>query len=815
MIRLSIARPATLIFVSLALSACGGGDSPDTGGNTDLGTMDTGSGSTDSGTVDMGSTDMGSPTLTSLTVAPTMITLDMGATQGLAVTAMYSDGSTELITTEGTFTSSDDAIATVDASGTVTGVAPGSATITVTFETETATAMVTVNGDLPPNTLVVFDDDYGMDVSFMEFGESTNSLTVDTNESQAGDASLRVEVPADGYTGGALVISAAQDLTGYDALTFWARSSAAATLNVSGIQNDAAAPMFAAERLNVALTTEWTKYAIPIPNPARLNAEQGLFHFAEGSDEGAYTIWFDLIQYETLGAALTDVRPAIPDETLNLGIGGAGMVGAPTVVTAFEAADVTVNASINSFDLSSSDTAVATVDAAGAIAAVAEGNATITATLNGAPATGSVTVNVAGMTPELVVFSDDYAPDVTFMEFGGSTNALAIDTMEFQEGAASLRIDVPVAGYTGGALALGTPQDLSAYNAVSFWARASADNPLNVTGLGNNATDSTYQAEFNGVPLTATWTQFFIPIPDASALTNVSGLFHFAEGSEHGAYSIWLDDIRYTVLDTAALDNPRPAIATETVPLEVGGNANVNGTSVVYSVNGNDQVTSAARAYFSYVSSDTAVATVDANGAVTAIASGTAEISATLGGVAAAGLLTVNVTAATSPQAPAPVPMVPMANVIPLYSDAYTNNNPVDTFSAVWDQADVADAMIMTDNVKVYTNLNFAGIEFVSAQIDATNMTHFHIDVWNANSTQFRINLVDFGPNGVFDGGDDTNHELTFDANSTPALQQQGWQSFDIPLSDFVNLTNRANMAQLVIAGTNATVYVDNIYFHN
>ena len=111
---------------------------------------------------------------------------------------------------------------------------------------------------------------------------------------------------------------------------------------------------------------------------------------------------------------------------------------------------------------------------------------------------------------------------------------MSIDTTEFQAGTASLRIDVPAAGYTGGAMQIATPQDLSRFDAVTFWAKSSVDNPFNVFGIGNNASSNVYQAEYNGVALTATWTQFTIPIPNAARLTAEDGLFHFAEGSEHG-----------------------------------------------------------------------------------------------------------------------------------------------------------------------------------------------------------------------------------------------------------------------------------------
>ncbi|NIM48348.1 MAG: glycosyl hydrolase family 16, partial [Gemmatimonadales bacterium] len=62
---------------------------------------------------------------------------------------------------------------------------------------------------------------------------------------------------------------------------------------------------------------------------------------------------------------------------------------------------------------------------------------------------------------------------------------------------------------------------------------------------------------------------------------------------------------------------------------------------------------------------------------------------------------------------PAPWPPHDPADVISIFSNAY-DNVPVDTWSAPWDMADVEDAEIQGDDMKLYTNLVFAGIEFVS-----------------------------------------------------------------------------------------------------
>jgi Secretion system C-terminal sorting domain len=174
-------------------------------------------------------------------------------------------------------------------------------------------------------------------------------------------------------------------------------------------------------------------------------------------------------------------------------------------------------------------------------------------------------------------------------------------------------------------------------------------------------------------------------------------------------------------------------------------------------------------------------------------------------------------TAFGQPAVPAPTPTEPAGEVTSLFSNAYTDVT-VDTWSAVWDAADVADVQIMGNDTKEYTNLVFAGIEFTSNVLDVSGHTHFHMDMWTGDPTidpnQFRIKLVDFGPDGVW-GNDDSEHEIVFNEFTDPALVTGSWIEFDIPLDDFAGLTNLTSMAQLILQsdpGPN-TVYIDNVYF--
>lgn len=415
------------------------------------------------------------------------------------------------------------------------------------------------------------------------------------------------------------------------------------------------------------------------------------------------------------------------------------------------------------------------------------------------------------------VFDDGFGSDVDFQAFLGSKlDAIAIDSSTTHSGAVSLRITVPgpgdpSGGYAGGAFVAGRKRDLSQYDALSFWARADHPITFDVFGLGNDNTGtSRYEAKRGAVPLTTTWTHVVIPLPLPGRLADEKGLFFFAEGPEAGqGATVWLDEVVFTTLGT--ITNPRPTIPTVTLAPDVGADVAVTGTQVTFAVDGVDATLDVMPGYFTFQSSDLAVAT-GGEGTLRAVGTGSAQITATLGPVPAAGVITL--TPNPAPIVAAPTPTVPAGDVVSLFSNAYTNL-PVDTWSTTWDQADVSDVQVAGNDTKKYRNLVFSAAEFTGTHlVDASAMTHFHADVWAAGGTLLKLKLVDFGANGVFGGGDDREHELTFNAGSTPPLVVRGWTSLDIPFSTFVNLTTRGHLAQLILSGDVGTVYVDNVYFH-
>jgi hypothetical protein len=163
------------------------------------------------------------------------------------------------------------------------------------------------------------------------------------------------------------------------------------------------------------------------------------------------------------------------------------------------------------------------------------------------------------------------------------------------------------------------------------------------------------------------------------------------------------------------------------------------------------------------------------------------------------------------PLVAAPDPTEDEADVLSMFSDVYTDVD-VDTWRTPWSQGDLEDIEIDGNPTKKYTNIDFVGVETTGDNlIDATDMDFFHIDLWTPNMDTIRIKLVDWGPDGEFDGGDDTEHELIF-----TDLPQGEWNSLQLPLEDFEGLAARSNLAQYIFSGLptgEGTLFVDNVYF--
>ncbi len=421
--------------------------------------------------------------------------------------------------------------------------------------------------------------------------------------------------------------------------------------------------------------------------------------------------------------------------------------------------------------------------------------------------------------------------DFYFPYSGSKPTAWTVDKETSYKSTASMRFDVPNANdpegnYAGAIFRIdgeGSGRDLSGYDALTFWAKASQAVTIGEVGFGEDFGENKYVTTRTNIDLTTNWIKYIIPIPDPSKLIQERGMLRYsaggigAVGSEVG-YTFWIDEVKFEKLGTIA--QPKPAIfggENLSVSAFVGGVIKIDGLTQTMNLgNGNNLTVNTSPSYFTFNSTDIEVARVDQLGMVTIVGEGTATITATLGGVRATGSGTISVGESISP---APTPSKAAADVISLYSDAYTDV-AVDFFNGFYDGSTTKTSTITsgTDNFLFYTDLNYVGIEFQNPTINATTMTHLHLDIYTDDTTSadFFIKIRDRGANGelntnVFTGGpieDDKEISYTVLANQITPGQ---WISINIPLTGDIT-TQKDNLAQIVFVG-DIDFLLDNLYF--
>lgn len=418
------------------------------------------------------------------------------------------------------------------------------------------------------------------------------------------------------------------------------------------------------------------------------------------------------------------------------------------------------------------------------------------------------------------VFIDGFSAGLQYAAFGGSVpTSFKVDSeVSYGYSKASMRFEIPDVNdsrgtYAGGAFYTSSPRDLSQYNVLTFWAKASLATTLDIVGMGIDMAASKYQANITDVEVNTNWKKYYIPIPDPQRLTAERGMFFYSVGPKGGkGFTVWIDEVKFEHLGTIA--HPRPVILkgkNESLTSFAGVTTTIDGLQSLHNLpNGVDITVNATPAYFQFKSSDPATASVDENGRVSVVGGpSTAVISASLGKKEAAGSLTINSQGVFQR---APVPARPNNRVISIFSDAY-QNVPVEYYNGYWQPYQTtqsADFAFQGDKILHYTNFNFVGIQFSAPTVNATAMSHLHVDIFLPNAltsnARFKIEIVNFitGGTGVF-------------THTIAVSDTRKWISLDIPLSSFQGLSARANVAQIIFvneSGNIPSVFVDNVYFY-
>ncbi|MCA0154132.1 carbohydrate-binding protein [Winogradskyella vincentii] len=287
-----------------------------------------------------------------------------------------------------------------------------------------------------PNGEIFTDIPIGLNDSvFISFdpatGANVEGFDVDNDVAFEGSSSIRIDVPTPndpegGYIGGIFKDrGAGRDLTGYDALTFWAKGSTTATVGTFGFGTDFAENKYAVEINDVELSTTWKKIIIPIPDPSKLVQEKGMFLFAAGTQSTngvGFTFWMDEMRFEKLGT-LGQPRPAIlggQDQTAQINIGTSLPLSNLTQTYNLpNGLDVTTSCTPAYFDFETSNPFVASVDEGGVVTVdgpgeidpetgLVDNTSVITGYMGGVLASGSLTVQSVDI-DVISIFSDLYA----------------------------------------------------------------------------------------------------------------------------------------------------------------------------------------------------------------------------------------------------------------------------------------------------------------------------------------------------------------------------------------------------------------------
>lgn len=262
-------------------------------------------------------------------------------------------------------------------------------------------------------------------------GANTEGFGTDENEAYAGRSSIRIDVPSPtdpdgGYIGGVFRDrGVGRNLTGYDALTFWAKGSTTATIDQVGFGTDFEKNKYAVNMSNVELSTTWKKYIIPIPDASKLVQERGMFLFSAGTSNNngvGFTFWLDEMKFEKLGT-IGQPRPAIlggQDQTAQANVDSTvPITGFIYTANLPNGRDLTVSTTPYYFDFKTSNPFVASVNEQGVVSVDGAGDidaetgerdafATITASLGGLDAAGSLIVEAVDI-DIISIFSDVFA----------------------------------------------------------------------------------------------------------------------------------------------------------------------------------------------------------------------------------------------------------------------------------------------------------------------------------------------------------------------------------------------------------------------
>ncbi len=523
-------------------------------------------------------------TLTSLTLSPSSAQIAKGTTQQFTATAVFTDGSTQNVSGQTMWSTSNGAVAGIDANGLATGNAVGSATITATYQSLTAS---TTSFTVTPATLV--------SLSFNP-AHPTVAAGTTTQETVTGTYS-------DGTT---------QDLTG--SATYTSATPSVATVSQSGLITGVAP---GPDTITVSVNGQTSSLPVTVsnailtglvitPNPPA-NMPKGTTQqftatgtYSDGTTQnltsvvawttsasatatinqnglataiglGTATVSASYQGQNATTSALTVVPAVLQTITVTPANGTVNTLGTLQFTATGTYTDATTSNLTTQVTWSSSNNLGATINSSGVVTGIVPGTEVITAALNGLTGTANLLVSLTQQTPTLQ--------------------------------------SIAVTPASASVIPGGTQQ----YTATGSYSDASTQ----------NITSSVTWASNNG-----------------SATINASGL---ATGISVGSATITAGSGGVTSNNATLTVNPAPVVLTSLAitpsPAMVGKGSTVQFTAMGSYSDGHTQNLSTEVTWSSSVAG---TATINANGLANGVAAGNTQITAALSGQSAMATLTVN-----------------------------------------------------------------------------------------------------------------------------------------------------------------------------
>lgn len=346
-------------------------------------------------------------TIVSISVSPTGRTIAPGTELAFTATGTFSDSSTQILTTETAWTSSNTAVATVGAGGVVIAVGPGTTNISAAFGGKTGSASLTVSSvtltsiAVTPATAVMAPAStlsYGATGTYSDGSTEPITGTVTWSSSASNVVSITSFGLATGQSAGTATITAQQGSVSGTAAVVVASStlssiqvspSSATVAEQTGTQFNAVGTFADNSTQNLTGSVTWTSSPAAVATVSNASPTKGL---ATGITPGNATVTA-LFATESGSASLTVTNATLTSITVTPATADIALDDTQQFTATGNFSDGSTEDLTDQVTWTSSDVSVATMKADGLASTAGTGTTTITATMNGVKGTATLTVN--------------------------------------------------------------------------------------------------------------------------------------------------------------------------------------------------------------------------------------------------------------------------------------------------------------------------------------------------------------------------------------------------------------------------------------